>query len=160
MSISPPTKARRKSCLPGAKTVLGLSEAARILKLAQIGFLALASKKGFSPPSPELVAMHSAELEAYERPIARHSERKRVQQDLENMSLKLDEDVWRLKHIIEWSGAPELQRSRLLSEQAVTIIGVASSAIASAISLLVEGGAADEISEPSEGNTRHEVDEK
>lgn len=121
-----------------SEAVLDLSQAARILKLTQDEVLYLATERGFSPPSPELVAMREAKLDAYFRPLAREGERKRVYEDLHRIISQLDEDVWRMKRIIEWSDAPGLKHSRIYSEKAVALMETASSTIASAAALLSE----------------------
>lgn len=124
---------------------LGLGQAASILKITHNELLETAVLGGSSPPSSELVAMRDAELEARFRPLARRSEQKRVRESLEMMVAKLDEDILRMTHVIEWSGAPELQQSRFSSQQAVALMEDAKGKILPAVALLAEGVSATEI---------------
>jgi hypothetical protein len=140
--------------------VLGLWQGARILKITQSELLELATKRSSSPPSPELVGMRNPELETYFRPLVLRGERKRIREDLDNMILRLDEDLWRLKLIVEWSGAPRLKHSRSFSEQAVTVMGMAKSAIASAAVLLNDSAAADENPRDADGNSSDGVEQR
>lgn len=142
-----------------SKAGLDLSQAARILKLTQDEVLSLATERGFSPPSPELVAIRDAKLDAYFRPLAREGERNRVHEDLQRMISQLDEDMWRMKRVIEWSDAHMLKHSRVSSEQAVARMEMAIDAIASAAALLLESAFLDDVVSDGGERRRKGVDE-
>lgn len=134
---------------------LDLSQAARILKLTQDEVLALAIERGFSPPSPELVATRDAKRDAYFRPLAREGERSRVHENLQRMISQLDEDMWRMKRVIEWSDGLSLKHSKVSSEQASARMEMAMEAIASAAALLLESAFLDDvISDGGEGRQK------